>query len=161
MWECFTHTHTHTHRCLYLQCEGSQGVGLLHKSPHTLWQTHTCQMEIYIFLWLILSLDKYSQGVSQLHINLCKTHKQNTHVQHSYTHRTVKHPRPEGFSSPVVIPILITISAQGLTHSTTTHLLDWVKSKRTLFSVSLKIWWNWNTHTLLMWKQNNLNNLKS
>ena len=63
------------------------------KITHTPLQTHTCQVDIYRYLWLILSLDKYSQGVSQLHITLCKTHKQNTNVQYSYTLRTVKHPR--------------------------------------------------------------------
>ena len=93
-------------------------MGLLNKRTNTLSQTHTCQMEIYIFLWLILSLDIYSQGVSQLHINLCKTHKQNTHVQHSYTHRTVKHPRPEALSSLEVLHIRISSSAQGVTHGT-------------------------------------------
>ena len=79
-------------------------------------------MEIYRYLWHILSLDKYSQGVSQLHKKLCKTHKQNTHVQHSYTHRTVKHPRPQALSIQEVIHIWITSSAQGLTQST--HAAD-------------------------------------
>ena len=56
--------------------------------------------------------------MSQLHTNLCKTHKQNTHVPHSYTHRTVKHPRPEALSTQEVIHIGKTRSAQGLIHST-------------------------------------------
>ena len=75
-------------------------------------------MEIYGFLWLKLSLGKYSQGVSQLHTNTCKTHRQNIHVQHSYTHRTVKHPRPEALSSLEVLHIRISSSAQGVTHGT-------------------------------------------
>ena len=33
---------------------------------------------------------------------------------------------------------------------TTTHLIDWLKLKRMLLSVSPKIWWNWNTHKLLV-----------
>ena len=80
-------------------------MGLLPKIIHAPSQAHTCQMEIYRYLWHILSLDKYSQGVSQLHTKLCKTHKQNTHVQHSYTHRTVKHPRPQALSIQEVIHI--------------------------------------------------------
>ena len=74
-------------------------------------------MDSYRFLWLILSLDKYSQGVSQLQITLCKTHKQNTNVQYSYTLRTVKHPRLKVLLQEV-IHIQITTKLQGLTHGT-------------------------------------------
>ena len=75
-------------------------------------------MEIYRYLWLKFSLGKYSQGVSQLHTNLCKTHKQNTHVQHSYTHRTINNPRTEAWLTQELMYICITSSEQGLIHTT-------------------------------------------
>ena len=42
--------------------------------------------------------------------------QKNTHVQHSYTHQTVYHPRPEVLFTQEVIHIQITSSASGLTH---------------------------------------------
>ena len=75
---------THTQADIISLLWWNSGVGLLHKSTQY-YHRHTLAR----FLWLILSLDKYSQSVSQLYINICEIQKQNTHVQHSYTHRTV------------------------------------------------------------------------
>ena len=115
--ENITHslTHTYTHRYLSLLCEESQAVGLLHKRTHTI--THTCQMDIYRFLWIIILLGKYSQCVSQLYTNLCKLTSK-IHVYKTATHRTVKHPKPEALYSQEALHIGITSSAQGLTHGT-------------------------------------------
>ena len=58
---------SHTHKYLYLLYEESQGV--TEKYSHSITDAQ-CQMDIYRFLCLILSLDKLNQSVSQLHTNL-------------------------------------------------------------------------------------------
>ena len=138
--ENVTHTHTNTH--------------MTQKNSDTITDTHLSNGD-YRFLWLILSLDKYSQSVSQLHINLCKIHKQNTHVQHRHIHRTVKLPRPDVLSSQEALHIPITNNAQDITHSTQAvdaHRIStqWENIQGFLTSVYPSVWHSvcWSvTHT--------------
>ena len=62
-WRVKNQRMSHTHKNKYFFCVGLK-VWVCYTKELTQSQTHTCQMEIYRFLWLILSVGKYSQGVS-------------------------------------------------------------------------------------------------
>ena len=75
---------THTHTNIYFSVWRKLRCGFFIQKYLNTIKSYTCQMEIYRFLWLILSLDKLNQSVSQLHTNLWKTHK--THMLNTATY---------------------------------------------------------------------------
>ena len=86
------HKHTHTHTDIYIFDVKEVEVWVCYTKLFTHYHRHTLAEWRFIGLPGLYSHQINSQGVSQLHTNLCKSCTENTHAQHSYTNRTLKNP---------------------------------------------------------------------